>query len=311
MAESLRELAEHRGLKLVRSRRRKPGSGDFGKFGLTDEKGNSMLGIGKEGLTATAQDIEEYLRDYTANSWQQSAKVTPEAQKPRSEHKYAEAAGQSRQPRAKGRGVNSRTTAKTRSASSKHSRDASLVLDAASAQTPRSPETDTQQLDEKELSPQSRAGPAARPYREEPKPRLALRPPKPSDAEPLAKLLRQLGNIAVSEDDVTLNLLRLRNANAGMQVAELGGVVGCVAWAVVPTLHRGLVGRLTAILVDEDHRRKGIGTQLLGVAEAALGKRGCALLEVMSDIDITNSHNFFRTLKFLQTSYRFVREIAS
>lgn len=29
----------------------------------------------------------------------------------------------------------------------------------------------------------------------------------------------------------------------------------------------------------------------------------------MSDIEISNAHNFFRTLKFEQTSYRFARDI--
>jgi ribosomal protein S18 acetylase RimI-like enzyme len=64
------------------------------------------------------------------------------------------------------------------------------------------------------------------------------------------------------------------------------------------------------LVVDEDHRRQGIGTRLLAEAEAALAKKGCALVEAMSDIEIKNAHNFFRTLKFDQTSYRFARKIA-
>ena len=34
--QKLRDMAEHRGLKLLKSRKRKPSSGDYGKFGLTD-----------------------------------------------------------------------------------------------------------------------------------------------------------------------------------------------------------------------------------------------------------------------------------
>ena len=46
----LREMAKHRGFKLVKSRRRKPG-GDFGRFGLVDAKtGQDCFGIGKHGL---------------------------------------------------------------------------------------------------------------------------------------------------------------------------------------------------------------------------------------------------------------------
>jgi N-acetylglutamate synthase-like GNAT family acetyltransferase len=109
---------------------------------------------------------------------------------------------------------------------------------------------------------------------------------------------------------VASNLAPFRKAGAGVHLAELGQVVGCIAWSVIPTLQRGQVGRITVLVIEEGHRRRGIGAQLLAVAEAALAKVGCALVEVMSDIDIKNSHNFFRTLRFDQTSYRFTRKIA-
>lgn len=76
-AEILREMAQHRGFRLIRSRRRKPGSGDFGKYGLSDENGAPLLGIGQDGLTASADDIENFLRSGAANAWQRSAKIAP------------------------------------------------------------------------------------------------------------------------------------------------------------------------------------------------------------------------------------------
>jgi len=47
--EALRDMATHRGFKLVGSRRRKPG-GDFGLFGLTDAGGEPVFGIEKGAL---------------------------------------------------------------------------------------------------------------------------------------------------------------------------------------------------------------------------------------------------------------------
>lgn len=110
--------------------------------------------------------------------------------------------------------------------------------------------------------------------------------------------------------DLTSNLAPFRKAGAGVHLAEQGQVVGCIAWSVIPTLQRGPIGRITVLFVEEGHRRHGIGTQLLAVAETALARAGCGLVEVMSDIDIKNSHNFFRILQFDHTSYRFSRKIA-
>jgi mannose-6-phosphate isomerase-like protein (cupin superfamily) len=70
--DKLREMAGHRGLRLVASRRRKPG-GDFGKYGLKDADGAPVFGIDKEALAATAEEIEDYLRGATSNAWSKSA----------------------------------------------------------------------------------------------------------------------------------------------------------------------------------------------------------------------------------------------
>lgn len=73
---ALRESAKHRGLKLVKSRRRKPG-GDFGKYGLTDAAGKQLIGFGKDGLTASAEAIEAYLRGAMRGDWKEAAKGLP------------------------------------------------------------------------------------------------------------------------------------------------------------------------------------------------------------------------------------------
>ena len=70
--DALREMAANRGCKLVKSRRRKPG-GDFGRYGLKDARsGKELFGFGAKGLTATAEEIEEFLRGGTTSSWRSS-----------------------------------------------------------------------------------------------------------------------------------------------------------------------------------------------------------------------------------------------
>lgn len=71
----LREAAANRGLKLVKSRRRTPGVGDYGRYGLTDRDGKALLGFGKGGLTATAEEIEEYLHKGLVADWKTSLKA--------------------------------------------------------------------------------------------------------------------------------------------------------------------------------------------------------------------------------------------
>ena len=80
--DHLREMATHRGLKLVASRRRKPG-GDFGRYGLTDADGKPVFGTDGDTLSATAEEIEAYLRGATSAAWGKSAGSAKPRPKPK------------------------------------------------------------------------------------------------------------------------------------------------------------------------------------------------------------------------------------
>jgi GNAT superfamily N-acetyltransferase len=76
--EMLRDMAANRGCRLVKSRKRTLGSGDYGHYGLRDGKtGQDVYGFGPRGLTATAEDIENYLRGGLRSSWKQSLREAP------------------------------------------------------------------------------------------------------------------------------------------------------------------------------------------------------------------------------------------
>jgi GNAT superfamily N-acetyltransferase len=80
--DALRDMAANRGCRLVKSRVRTPGRGDHGKFGLKDLKtGNKVLGFGSKGLTATAAEIEAFLRGDAASAWQSSVGKAPARRK--------------------------------------------------------------------------------------------------------------------------------------------------------------------------------------------------------------------------------------
>jgi N-acetylglutamate synthase-like GNAT family acetyltransferase len=80
--DALREMAQHRGLRLAKSRKRTPGVGDYGRYGLTDAKGAKLFGFGEQGLTATAEELAEYLRSGDVSTWQRSVASTPAATRP-------------------------------------------------------------------------------------------------------------------------------------------------------------------------------------------------------------------------------------
>jgi hypothetical protein len=77
----LREMAANRGCRLVKSRRRKPG-GDHGRYGLKDSaSGKEVLGFGRDGLAATAEEIEAFLRGDAAAEWKRSLGSTGKPKK--------------------------------------------------------------------------------------------------------------------------------------------------------------------------------------------------------------------------------------
>lgn len=301
LGDKLRAMADHRGLKLVKSRRRKPGIGDYGKFGLTDMAGMPLLGIGDQGLTASPEDIEDYLRAGATSTWKASADSTPapasSKKRPGSVDQGEEDAPSAIRPRAK---RTSRITAGRQDSAGEKAapRRAAQTLRTAS----RNPEVG-------EPVAKARRSRPALPEPAPPEPELRIRAGNSADAAALAPLLAQLAQIDIDELGIARNLEAARKAKGGMVVADYGDLVGVCAWDVLHTVQHGAIGRITLLLVDEGHRRRGIATALVEVATTAFRKAKCTRLEVMSDIEIANAHGFFRALKFEQTSYRFARDI--
>jgi ribosomal protein S18 acetylase RimI-like enzyme len=295
LEDELRQMAQHRGLKLVKSRRRKPGTGDYGKYGLTDASGTALVGIGEGGLTASPHDITSYLRKGAAGTWKESADTIPDVAPPMPMPMMASSSADAEEgPRRK-------------SSNGPHPGRAKPAPKARAA------------ADDDALGGRTRVPKAAKPKigsqpEREPepdvKPTLNIRLAEPADMAALAQLLGQLSGITVGGDAVEANLAAVRKLKGNMVIAEYGPLVGCCAWGLIPTIHRGMVGRLTVLVVDEGHRRRGFATALLDAAIAALAKSSCILIEAMSDIEIKNAHNFFRSRSFDQTSYRFERNIS-
>ncbi|HEX8307397.1 MAG TPA: GNAT family N-acetyltransferase [Allosphingosinicella sp.] len=257
--ERLREAAANRGLKLVKSRLRTPGKGDYGRYGLTDSSGARLLGFGESGLTATAEEIEGYLHKGALSDWKTSLRAAGAGAAPRPKKRSAD-------PGARG----------------------------ARARAPE---------------PEPEPEPEPKPPPPPPPPPLAVRPAVPADCEAIAALVTGLG-FESSAGEILERLAALKKARETPLVAEQGEVIGVLAWHVTAVLHRPKpVGRITMMVIAEGERRRGAGRALVEAACAQLRARGCGLIEVTSNVDLSGAHGFYRRLGFERTSYRFAKEL--
>jgi ribosomal protein S18 acetylase RimI-like enzyme len=90
--------------------------------------------------------------------------------------------------------------------------------------------------------------------------------------------------------------LLLKSDRAEIFVAEVKGkVVGmCTVQVVVSTASGGEVGRVEDVVVDIEHRGKGIGSSLLQAMERRAVERGLLRLQLLADLDNHGGIRFYR-----------------
>lgn len=97
---------------------------------------------------------------------------------------------------------------------------------------------------------------------------------------------------------------------AHQSAGSAGQLLGALTLHVTPVLHRrGPIGRLTAVVVDESARGKGVGRALVEAAEKFLAAQKCALIEVTSNKKRVDAHAFYESLGYTATSFRFAKTI--
>jgi GNAT superfamily N-acetyltransferase len=138
---------------------------------------------------------------------------------------------------------------------------------------------------------------------------LVIRRAQPGDSESLLPLLDQLGYRS-ELDDVRPRLERLLAApDSKVLVAESEGqLVGLVTFHVFELIYRPRPQcRLTALVVDENHRRRGIGARLVEAVHQAAREHGCFRVELTTRTGRGEAIPFYTALGFTERPHRFVR----
>lgn len=273
----LKDMAANRGCKLIKSRKRTPGSGDYGRYGLKDAGSDrEVFGFGKAGLlTASSEEIEGFLRKGAVSDWKSS---------------LAAAAG-SATP------ANDERTPVARSAPK-----AKAAKPAAPAPRP-APKLRAVERDEEPTRPP----PPPPPPPPQPRAILKIREARPANAEALATLLGEADPKALAA-----RIIAFRKAGEPPLVADEGGaVLGLVAFHAMPLVQEAApLGRLTFLLVAPDARRRGIGRALVEEAAARLADAGCSRIEALAEIELAAAPDFFRRLGWTRNAYRYSTEAA-
>ena len=144
-------------------------------------------------------------------------------------------------------------------------------------------------------------------------PQPTIRAGRRDDAGELARLIRVLG-YDTTEADIAARWPEWESAETTVLVAPMpdGTLAGLATLHRMAVLHRPRpVGRITALVVDERTRGKGVGRALVLAAETSLREAGCGLLEITSNLRLTEAHSFYEHLEYERTSFRFAKKLAT
>lgn len=141
--------------------------------------------------------------------------------------------------------------------------------------------------------------------------RYLIRKAAESDAEGISHLLEQLG-YELSAGSVVGRLRKYRETGGSVWVASEGTrVIGFLSFHTLQYFHaEGIGGRITAMCVDRENRRRGIGRALLNAMESVAEGLGCQRVEVTSGNHRKDeAHKFYEASGYAFWTGRFLKQI--
>ena len=129
------------------------------------------------------------------------------------------------------------------------------------------------------------------------------------DAAALAELMTALGYPSSPEQMQRRIATHAQSTLSAVFVAVSAvRVVGLISFYCLPAFHADdHLGRITSLVVDTMHRRRGIGQQLMAAAEEFGRASGCARIEVTSGDHRADAHAFYERLGYHCDCRRFIK----
>ena len=138
-----------------------------------------------------------------------------------------------------------------------------------------------------------------------------IRSPRAEDAADIAALMTELGYPSEARD-VPQRLEALRGDPASVVwCAELDGrVVGVGTARVFAAINQDApVAWLTALVVAERARGRGVGTRIVKVAEEWARAQGASRLALTSALHRSEAHDFYKRLGYAHTGVRLAKSL--
>ena len=140
---------------------------------------------------------------------------------------------------------------------------------------------------------------------------IRVRPADEGDVLVVQELLGQLGYVLTVEEVRTrLALLAASRTDPVLVATEGSRAVGLIAMHCATMLHHTEpVARITALVVRDGVRGKGVGRILVSAAADVARQAGCGILELTTATHRTEAQAFYRALGFTASSLRFHRAV--
>jgi ribosomal protein S18 acetylase RimI-like enzyme len=140
---------------------------------------------------------------------------------------------------------------------------------------------------------------------------LTIRAARTSDAAALARLMCELGyETSASEMQSRLEKILPDSHYYALVAVEQGKVCGMIGtFACHSFEHNDSGGRILALVVASDSRRRGIARRLMAAAEQNFAERKITRIAVNTRFERNDAHQFYEALGYQRNGFRFVKTL--